>query len=186
MNRRLVTILRACLVILVCAGSATSQESGASSNPILTIESDRLFLESDFGQRAERETEADRSVLLAENRKIEAELTAEEKRLTELRKDMTAEDFRAVADAFDARVQEIRRIQDAKARAIGDHGDQERADFLRAAGPVLAEMLSETGAAVILERRSVFFSLDAIDITNQAIDQLNRTIGDGAVPSGDQ
>lgn len=186
MTHKVVILLRLCALVLLWAGPAAAQESASGTGPILTIESDRLFSESAFGQRVAQEIEAEQSVLLAENRKIEAELTDEEKRLTELRKDMTPEDFRAVADAFDARVQEIRRIQDAKGRAIGERREQERKEFLQAAGPILARMLQDSGAAVILERRSVFFSLDTIDVTTRAIERLDRVIGDGTQSSNDQ
>lgn len=187
MARHLLCLLRACLVVLlsVGAGAALAEEARRAS-PVLTIESERLFSESAFGQRVSHEIEAERSVLLAENRKIEADLTAEEKRLTELRKQMSPEDFRAIADAFDLRVEEIRTAQDAKARLIGERRERERAEFLQVAGPVLARLLQDSGADVILERRSVFFSLDMIDITSHAIRELNRVVGDGAEPSEDR
>ena len=42
--------------------------------------------------------------------------------------------------------------------------------------------MREAGAAVILERRSVFVSLNAIDITADAIALLDETLGSGATP----
>ncbi len=186
MAKSLAKLFRACLLVILWAGAASAQSEVSQSSPILTIESERLFAESAFGQRVAREIEAERSVLLAENRKIEADLTAEEKRLTDIRKEMSPKDFRAVADAFDARVEEIRTTQDAKSRMIAERGDRDRTEFLQAAGPVLARLLRDTGSGVILERRSVFFSLDAIDITSRAIEELDRVIGDGAPTDNDQ
>ena len=40
--------------------------------------------------------------------------------------------------------------------------------------------MREAGAGVILERRSVLFSANAIDITDIAIQRLDDAIGDGA------
>jgi Skp family chaperone for outer membrane proteins len=51
--------------------------------------------------------------------------------------------------------------------------------FLAAAGPVLEQMMREAGAAVILERRSVFVSANAIDITDEAIERLDASVGSG-------
>ena len=62
---------------------------------------------------------------------------------------------------------------------MSDLVDQEREVFLNAASPVLEELMRDTGAAVILERRSVFVSANAIDITNQAIARLNASLGSG-------
>ena len=47
---------------------------GLPQSGILTIQPDRLFSESAFGKRVEREIEAEGAVLTAENRRIEAEL----------------------------------------------------------------------------------------------------------------
>ena len=180
---RVISVWRASVFLIIWAGMSAAQTAGLQQSQILTVESDRLFSESAFGERVAAEIEAEQSVLLAENRKIEAELTAEEKRLTEMRKDMAPADFRAIADAFDQRVQEIRIAQDAKVRAIGELGDKERSLFIRAAQPVLVELMRETGAGIILERRSVFISVDAIDITDKAIGRLDLAIGDGAALS---
>lgn len=152
---------------------------GTVISPILTIDSERLFVESAFGQRIASEIEADLAVLAAENRSIEAELTDEEKKLTKQRPDMTPQDFRAVADAFDERVQVLRREQLNKELEITKRRDQARRSFLSAARPVLGELMRTSHAAVILERQSIFISANSIDITDRAIEQLNATLGDG-------
>ena len=104
--------------------------------PILTIESDRLFAESAFGKRVAAQIAAEESVLLEENRKMESELVAEEQRLTRsCAKRWRRTSFAPSADSFDARVQQIRKLQDGKARAIVESGDAERGVFIRAAQP---------------------------------------------------
>lgn len=161
-------------------GPAKAQQIGTLQSPILTIEADRLFTDSEFGLRVAQEREAESAILSAENRRIEAELTAEEKELTERRESMEPEAFRALADAFDEKVQEIRRTQDAKARALNQSGDADRVAFLQAAAPILEQLMREAGAAVLLERGSVFLSLNATDVTDTAIARINAAIGDGA------
>ncbi len=177
-------------VLALCVGfggEVRAQGSGASLgtviSPILTIDSERLFVDSDFGKRVASEIEADLAVLAAENRSIETELTAEEKSLTEQRPSMTPDDFRAVADAFDERVQIIRREQLNKELEITKRRDQARLTFLQAAQPILAELMRQSDAAVILERKSIFLSANSIDVTDRAIQQLNASIGDGAKDS---
>ncbi len=156
-----------------------AQQLGLPQSAILTIETDRLFAESAFGQRVANEIEAESAVLAAENRRIEAELTAEEKDLTERRPQMEPEAFRALADAFDEKVQSIRRAQDAKARTLNQKADKARVEFLRAARPMLEALMRESGASVILERNSVFLSANATDITDLAITRIDAAIGDG-------
>jgi Skp family chaperone for outer membrane proteins len=159
--------------------AAAAQQLGVVQSPILTIESERLFTESAFGQRIAQEIEEEGAALAAENRRIEGELTAEEKDLTERRATMEPEAFRELADAFDQKVQQIRRTQDAKARALTQRRDAGRVAFLQAAVPVLEELMQEAGAAVVLERGSVFLSANASDITDAAISRMDASIGDG-------
>ena len=175
------TLLPLWLAACVCLASPMSaQQLGTVQSPILTIEAERLFIESQFGQRVAQEREADSAVLSAENRRIEADLTEEEQSLTERRAEMEPDAFRALADAFDEKVQAIRRTQDAKARALNQRGEADRVAFLQAAAPVLEQLMRDAGAAVILERGSVFLSLNATDVTDQAIARINAAIGDGA------
>lgn len=156
------------------------QSQGNVISPVLTIDSERLFIESAFGKRVLAEAEALGTDLGTQNRKIEADLEAEEKALTVKRASLTPEEFRALADAFDEKVQETRSAQVAKGRSINDALDKEREVFLTAAGPVLERLMRDAGAVVILERRSVFVSAAAIEITNDAITLLNETLGTGA------
>ena len=161
--------------------SAQSANLGRGSivSPVLTIDSQRLFLESAFGQRVVAEIEAEGSVLAAENRQIEADLESEERELTEMRATMDAEEFRKLADIFDEKVQETRQAQTAKSRALDTKLDREREVFLTAAAPVLERLMRDADAAVILERRSVFVSASAIEITDEAIALLDETLGSG-------
>lgn len=161
------------------AGLAGAQEVPGFRTPILTIDAERLYAQSLFGQRVEGEIIAAEQELATENRRIEEALTAEERGLTERRATMEPEAFRELAEEFDARVQDIRAAQDAKERALGRlRGDGQRA-FLQAATPILGEIMRERGATVILERRSVFGSLDAIDVTDLAVARADARIGSG-------
>ena len=150
-------------------------------SPVLTIDQDRLFSASRYGQRVQRDIEAASRLLAAENREIEARLAAEELDLTNRRPTMPAAEFRPLADAFDARVVEIRREQDDKLRALNARPEQERLAFFQAALPVLGDLVRESGAVAILDTRAVFLAADRIDITDTAIARLNATLGDGPV-----
>jgi Skp family chaperone for outer membrane proteins len=147
---------------------------------ILTIQPERLFSESAFGQRVARELEAEGAVLTAENRRIEAELRAEEKDLTRRRGEMEAEAFRALADAFDEKVQETRREQDRKLREISEMGEAARREFFVASLPILQGILRDSGAGAILDHSSVFLSSEAADVTELAITRIDAVLGDGS------
>lgn len=162
------------------ASSDAALNRGSIISPVLTIDSDRLFLDSDFGKRVVAEVEAKGTELANENRKIEADLEAEERRLTEVRATMTPEAFRTLANEFDEKVQQTRQVQATKGRALNALLDQEREVFESAAGPVLERLMRSAEAAVILDLRSVFVSASAIEITDDAISLLNETLGSGS------
>ena len=167
---------------------AGAQQLGFAQTAILTISSERLFNDSAFGKRIDREIETEGEALAEENNRIAAELTAEEHELTEKRADMDPEAFRELADAFDEKVQKIRGEQDHKTRVLAEKNDKARAVFLNAVRTILAEVMRESGAGVILERSSVFLSANATDITDLAIERIDATIGDGSElsPAPDQ
>ncbi|WP_227446298.1 OmpH family outer membrane protein [Cognatishimia sp. F0-27] len=159
---------------------AGTLSEGTVQSPILVIEFDRAFAQSAFGQRVLVEIEAEGASLAAENRRIEAELTEEERRLTDERAGMEPDEFRALARAFDEKVQRLRREQDIKARALNQRSEDARRQFLAVSEPVLQSLMRESGAAVILERRAVFLAANFIDVTDQAVDRIDNQIGDGA------
>ena len=178
--KHVVALVLSGLLTLGFVGAGLAQQLQVPQSAILTIESERLFTDSLFGQRVAREIAAEQSILRAENRQMEAKLAEEEKTLTEKRKEMAPADFRAIAEAFDQRVEEIREFQGKKAREIGQRQEREEALFIQAARPVLADLMREARASVILEQRTILLSDNAIDVTDEAIERLNAAIGDGS------
>ena len=172
--------------LLTIWSPAFAQQDGGLSNVgvvqslILTVAPDVLYSQSAFGQRIAREIEEESAALAAENRRIEAELTAEERELTDLRDTLAPEAFRARAEAFDEKVQRLRREQDEKARTLGQRNDEARRALLIAVQPVLLQLMEESGAVAILDRRAVLLSADSVDITDQAVRRVNAEFGTGA------
>lgn len=146
----------------------------AQQVPILTIDQDRLFAETRLGGETLAKLEAQAKELAAENEKIEAELIAEEGELTEIRGTLPAEEFRALADEFDQRVQQIRGQQDEKARDLNRQRDEARSVFFNEVAEILSEIVREKGALIVVDRRDVFLSADRIDITDEAIERVNE------------
>ncbi len=141
--------------------------------PILTIDQDRLFQETRLGARSAGAIESEVEALAAENARIEGELIAREQELTERRATLLPYEFRALADAFDADVQRIRKAQDEKAREVNRLRDAARQDFFNDVAGIISDIVRERGALVVLDRRDVFLSADRIDITDEAITRVN-------------
>ncbi|WP_051927379.1 OmpH family outer membrane protein [Ruegeria halocynthiae] len=166
-------------LILACAAPAAAQQLGVPQTSVLTVSSDRLFAGSAFGQRVLREIEAESVLLAEENERIVAELSREEKDLTDKRAELQPDEFRPLAEAFDRKVQSHREGQRAKLDALARRSEDAQQMFFEMAQPVLIDLLRETGASVIIERSSVFLSSDQTDVTEAAIARIDTAIGDG-------
>ena len=188
MGRRLLALAVALLAALPGVAQDRTQPGaitdslpiqGPVRSPVLTVDIERLFAESAYGQRAAEEIRARSETLARENAEIVAELQRIERDLTERRPDMDPAAFRDEADAFDARVQSIRAERDARERELQSSLAAAREEFLGAATPILGELMLAAGAAVLLDRRNVFLGVGLVDVTDEAIARIDATLGDG-------
>ena len=153
------------------------------TSPIVTLDRDRLFQSSRMGIATRARFEAASNDLVTENRQLEAALEDEERTLTERRKAVEPDAFRLLADEFDKRVEDLRKAQDAKSRALTRSRDADQQAFFQAALPVLGQLMVEIEAVAIIDRSAVIVSFDQLDITDMAIARLDATLGDGPEPS---
>lgn len=167
------------LALSAAPHTGAAQSLSMPDIPVLTIEADRLFAATQFGQRLAADLEVRGTRLAAENRRIESELAEEESKLTSLRPSTDPQDFREMADAFDVRVQQVRAQQDDKARTLAALSEQAQRGFLTSIAPILEQMMNERGASVVLDRRAVFLSADASDITAEAIARIDTELSEG-------
>ncbi len=154
--------------------------SPLSAEPILTLDWEQVYAGSLWGARVEANLRAQSSALVQENTRIAADLEAEERRLTERRPGLTADQFRAEADAFDARVTGIRAARDAKAQALSASAEAERARFIRQSETLLDDILRARGAALVIDQRAVVRGLASADISQELRAKMDAAHGDGA------
>ena len=168
-------------VPLVTPSPALSATQAPAPAPqVLTLDQDRLYTGSLFGRAMEAKAQVASQALAAENRRIEADLATEEADLTQQRVTMQAPAFQTLADAFDAKVEQLRKDQAAKVDALKAGRDADRQTFFKAAVPVLAELMGQLGAYAILNHDAVVLAFDAIDVTDRAIASVDAKLGDGS------
>ena len=170
------SLLRAILVWLILVLPASAQQT---SPPVLIIDSERLFLETLYGQRLASELAQQAAELQAENDRIVESLTLEERSLTVRRPEMDPEEFRAEAEAFDDKVQEVRRVRDAKNVELQVAATEARSRFEQRVQGIIANIMLERGAAMVMEQRNVVLSIRAANITDDAIVRVDAELGDG-------
>ncbi|WP_281841603.1 OmpH family outer membrane protein [Sinisalibacter aestuarii] len=172
-------MLCAAIFVVAAPGMARAQELGRIVSPILTIDRDRLFSGTLFGQRVNRELEAESNAMAAETRAIEAALEDEEQQLTEQRPTLSTEEFRSLANAFDEKVQSLRAQREQAESGLRDRIEAAQAEFFDEIGPILGAMVRARGAVMILDRRAILLAATDIDITDEAIAQIDAVLGEG-------
>lgn len=169
-------LLRAILFWCLLVVPAAAQEIATS---VLIIDSERLFVETEYGRRIANDVAAQAAEMQAENERIVAELTEEERSLTRRRPEMTPEAFRIAAEEFDTKVQDVRRVRDAKNLELQQASAEGRARFESQVQGIVANIMLERGAAIVLEQRTVVLSVRAANITDAAIARIDAELGDG-------
>lgn len=153
--------------------------------PVVTLEQDRLFTATLYGKALQKLLDGEVAAQNAENRKLEAELEAEELDLTDRRPKLAPAEFRQLAEAFDAKAEDTRKRQAAKARALSERQDDLRNTFYERVTPVLAEVMAERGAVAIIDKKAIIIAFGRIDITDAAIARIDAVLGDGSGPRRD-
>jgi Skp family chaperone for outer membrane proteins len=164
------------------AAAQTPTEPEPFAAPILTIDQNRLFAETEFGKAALARLKAGEDALLAENLRIEQGLEAEERALTEQRAILPAAEFRALAEAFDVKVEAVRAAQRTKYTDLTAAHEADQRRFIEVALPTIGQIMQERGAVVVVDKQTVVVSLKQVDVTDIVISRLDAAIGDGSTP----
>lgn len=165
--------------------SALAQDFGRVVSPILTLDREKLFAGTLYGQRVNRELEQASTAMAAETRAIETALEAEELALTEQRATMDADAFRELARAFDDKVQALRAERESAQADLVAQIEAAQADFFNRIGPVLGQLVRERGAVLIVDRRAVLLAATDVDITSAAIERIDAVLGEGGDLGGE-
>lgn len=165
-----------------------ADEVAAPASPVLTVDQNRLYLESAWGLRAQATLEERGELVAAENERLTQLLSSEEAALTDRRASLAPAEFRRLAENFDIRATEIRRERAQAVQALNNWADADRAAFYRAARRYMGDLMVERGAVAVLDHRTVFVSFEAIDITEPLILAIDADLGDGegVVPLPDE
>ncbi|WP_296427467.1 OmpH family outer membrane protein [Yoonia sp.] len=169
-------ILRVLVVWLLLALPGAAQQA---SPQVLIVDSERLFSETLYGRRLAADLATQAAALQAENDQIVESLTQEERSLTLRRPEMTADAFRIAAEAFDAKVQDVRRVRDAKNVELQQASIASRARFENRVQGIIATIMLERNAVVVLEQRTVILSVRAANITDDAIVRIDAELANG-------
>jgi Skp family chaperone for outer membrane proteins len=161
------------IAVLATAAPPPARAQVAGGTPFLVINQEQILTGSKAGQALLAEEERQRDALRAEARALDASFEEEERRLTEQRPTLSPEEFRKLSDAFDSRVVEARREQDARANALAQEFDQRRRQFYARVAPMLVTLMDRYGAKAIFDETSVLVADQSLNITDELIAEID-------------
>ena len=174
-----------CFVAAITAGLSAGQllaQSGPAAqatSPILTIDQEAFYQRSLYGKALRARVAEDAAKLEADTRRIDAELEAEERALTQKRSEMLAADFAPLAAAFDKKAQELRARNAAAVEALRVQELDGRTEFFTVAARVLGDFMVERGASAIIDKGAVIVALRGLDVTDEVVARIDEVLGDG-------
>lgn len=170
--------MRGFLSAILLAGvlSGAPVVSFAQSVSFRILDEDRLLRESRLGQQILSDIRAAEQALEEENQRISDQLAEEERALTDERARLSPEEFRARADAFDQRVEEIRTERNQRSIELNRFSEAEAQRFFDTALPVLVALMNEQGLVAILKPDVLIIGADWLDMTDAAIAELDSEI----------
>jgi len=145
---------------------------------VYTIDMSKLLKQTQIGKKIIAEDNIARQNLQSENEELEENLLLEEKELSDLRKTLTLDDFRLKAQDFDKKVTIIRKEQGQKEQLLIAENRKNENDFLKKIYPLLYGLLSEKGGLILIDQRNVVLWDSSVDLTKDAINLIDRVLGD--------
>ncbi len=161
------------LVFAAFVLALTAHWASAQNSSVLLMDADAVYQRSVFAAFLRQPLEDRRVALAQENADLVAELEAEELALTEQRPTMVPADFQDAARAFDEKAKRTRQEQDRKELDIQQGLATVRRQFFVQIQPVVAEIMQERGASLVLENSSVLYGLPSVNITDAAIARID-------------
>ena len=185
---RLAFLAGALAITAIAASPGPVLQAQAQNVPIRLLDEDRLLVESELGSLVVARIREAEQALEEENRQIADQLANEEQELTDARATLAPDEFRARADAFDLRVEEIRAERARRAEEFARFSEAEVQRFFEMAFPVIADLMREEGVVAIVNPDAVIVAFEGFDITGAAIARLDdawraaREDGDALLP----
>ena len=167
-------LIPAVSISLICLWMVLALPLSAQSSGILVVDLGRAYDSSKFAQAMRDAFNQKNQSLNEENTNILNALKKEELQLTEDRATLSPELFAIAAEAFDVKVQGIRKARLQKLRLVEDQFNRLRINFFQRINPFFDEVMLEFNAAAILEKKSIVRSIDALDITDLLVQRVDQ------------
>lgn len=174
-TRWLIALCAAALFAPLPLAAQTSDPVGDNGvDRVLVVSLETVLTEASAARQIQAQANVLQQSLSAEIQEAQAALRAEELELTTLRETLDPAVFEERVAEFRARVSSLRRESSRRGSEIQRAVLAARRSLRESLTPILQRIRRERGADILLERGSVIDAAAALDITQQAIAELDR------------
>lgn len=160
-------------VVIAHSQDISEQRLNALQGAVVVLDQQRLFSENIYSIQMREQLIALSEDISAENRQIEADLIAQEKRLSEARATLPPEEFKKQADEFNQTVQNVRQEREARINEMDTMVRNVQQKIQQISTPILNALIVEIGAVAVLDSQSTLYVNKTFDITDIALTRLN-------------
>ena len=140
------------------------------------IDLNKILSEADAAIAAAEQIEEIAIEIENEIRLSDEEIIKEQNLLIESQAIMAPEAFEAKKNDYESKVQKYNNERQTKLMRIEELIAVSRNDILVAIKPILEEITNEKGITIILEKTSIMLSAEKMDITNEVLKKLNKSL----------
>jgi len=155
-------------------------EAMAQQGNVLVIDMNRVRFESRAGTEIREASAALRQEIRGLIQVRERSIREEERKLAAERDDLSAEDFRERVQAFEQQVFDQRKFAEDESRRLQSLIARAQAQLTRATQRVLADVMRESGAELMLDKSQIVLTIEKLEVTAEVIKRLDQRLPAGS------
>ena len=140
------------------------------------IDINKILAEANAAVEAAEEIEKIAIEIENEIKSSDEEIIKEQNLLIESQSIMAPEAFEAKRIEYESKIQTYNSERQSKLMKIDELIAISRNDILNAIKPILEEISNEKGITIILEKTSIMLNAEKMDITNEVLKKLNKSL----------
>ena len=140
------------------------------------IDINKILAEANAAVEAAEEIEKIAIEIENEIKSSDEEIIKEQNLLIESQSIMAPEAFEAKRIEYESKIQTYNSERQSKLMKIDELIAISRNDILNAIKPILEEISNEKGITIILEKTSIMLNAEKMDITNEVLKRLNKSL----------
>ena len=168
-KKLLILIISICIIPSVLMADYPNTSIGV-------IDINKILADANAAVKAAEEIEEIAIEIENEIKSSDEEIIKEQNLLIESQSIMAPEAFEAKRIEYENKIQIYNSERQAKLMKIDELISISRNDILNAIKPILEEISNEKGITIILEKTSIMLNAEKMDITNEVLKKLNKSL----------